>query len=260
MNNYCIDCGEAISHRAKRCRSCAARERNIEHWKHPSKKKLEHIQKLAKMPRTENQIESSRKGARNAAKLPRTEKQLVASRENRKRAVEAAAKLPRTEKQLAVSQKYCRENIKKAHKLPRTEKQIMASRESFKKAVEAAARLPRTEKQRLIAQENARKLGKLPKTEKQLKNFESSWEDNFIEKALAWHYSDYIIKRQFYLKGLNHAFDIAIPKLKILIEIDSDYWHRNRKNRDTQVNNFAGNIGWELYRFNDAKLKEFGVI
>ena len=88
----------------------------------------------------------------------------------------------------------------------------------------------------------------------------SSWEKCFIKNILLPHYSNYEIKQQFYLKNFNHAYDIAIPDLKLLIEIDCSYWHKDRKERDAQIDEFARQAGWKIYRFNDKKLKECGIL
>ena len=88
----------------------------------------------------------------------------------------------------------------------------------------------------------------------------SSWEDKFLEKHLERYYPIFKIERQYYLKGLNHAFDFAIPELNFLFEIDCDYWHKDRKARDTEIDTFAKSIGWSVLRFNDAKLKELKII
>lgn len=99
--------------------------------------------------------------------------------------------------------------------------------------------------------------------------YQSTWEGLFIEKILLPHYSDYKITRLHYLKGFNHAYDIAIPELKILIEIDSDYRHghsgnvqmdKERLARDSQIDIWAKQNSWKIFRFNNKKLKEMGVI
>ena len=177
-----------------------------------------------------------------SAKLPRSEKQLKAVRENIKKAQEVAHSLPRSPNQL--------ENLKKMHSLPRSENQFKAARENLKKA----HNLPRSEKQK----EQLKKV-----TETLAKGiWISNSEHRFFLMCLTKMFFLKDIKRQFYLEGLNHAFDFAIPSQKLLFEIDGDYWHSRpgRNERDIKIDNFAKSEGWFVLRFNDAKLKELGVI
>ena len=129
--------------------------------------------------------------------------------------------------------------------------------------------------------ELGRKMGKLPKTEKQLETcrengrkrvesgaFIRSWEDMFYDLLISQN-PHLTIKRQYYLKGLNHAYDIAIPELNLLIEIDGDRWHGHSGNkemddkriqRDAEVDKFAKDNGWKVIRINDKILKKLRII
>ena len=93
------------------------------------------------------------------------------------------------------------------------------------------------------------------------KNFTSSWEDTFYE-ILKIQNPDLEIKRQYRISGVNHIFDIAIPELKLLIEIDGDYWHDNPdgRKRDAQIDAFAQEAEWIIIRINDAILRFLGLI
>ena len=149
-----------------------------------------------------------------------------------------------------------KENLKMSHSLPRSEKQLKAVRENIKRAQEASATLPRSEKQLAANLEN------IKKAQETCVNgiWISNPEHRFFLMCLSKMFFLKDIKSQFYLKGLNHAFDFAIPSQRLLFEIDGDYWHKDRKERDLEINNFAKNNDWTIFRFNDAKLKELGVI
>lgn len=110
-------------------------------------------------------------------------------------------------------------------------------------------------------QKNAQKMGRLPKTEKQLKNFISSWEDKFYDEYLEPIFG-YDLQRQYYIKEINHRADFAILDSKILIEIDGDYYHNmeGRKERDVQIDEWAKRNGWKIYRYCDEDLKKLGVL
>ena len=190
------------------------------------------------------------------------------SAKNFKKAREASAKLPRNENQIKASQ----ENLKKAWSLSRSEKQIEASRENFKGASEVSHSLSRSEKQKEQLKKAREVAATLPRSDKQKENvkkmhkalaqgiWQSSWEDNFFLKCLTKMFFPKDIERQYYLKGLNHAFDFAIPKSKLLFEIDGDYWHSKIPERDVKIDNFAKSEGWSVLRFNDEKLRELKII
>ena len=177
-----------------------------------------------------------------------------------------------------IGRKYGQENVKKAQEvaatLPRSKKQRETSREIGRKV----GSLPKTEKQREASQENGRKSGreniiKYNKSKKARENIKKvhkfnaenhNWISNpehlFFLKCLTKMFFLKNIKKQFYLKGLNHAFDFAIPSQKLLFEIDGDYWHKDRKKQDTEIDTFAKSVGWSIMRFDDKKLKELKVI
>ena len=161
------------------------------------------------------------------------------SRENQETIGRKLGKLPKkskTKKQIETS----RENIKKAHLLPRTPTQIENSRE------------------------NGRKTGRenLKKAHEALAKgvWISNPEHRFFLICLSKMFFLKDIEKQYYLKGLNHAFDFAIPSQKLLFEIDGDYWHSQNPKRDVEIDNFAKSAGWSIFRFNDAKLKELRII
>ncbi len=48
--------------------------------------------------------------------------------------------------------------------------------------------------------------------------------------------------------------DIFIPELGLGIEVDGEYWHRNKENRERQKSNVFSQIGLHLIRVRDSKL------
>ena len=90
----------------------------------------------------------------------------------------------------------------------------------------------------------------------------SSWEDKFVLLCLSKCFPARFIKQQYRLKGLTHAFDIALPKFKILIEIDGNYFHSFHTERDAEVNEFLWRTypSWSLFRFDDSDLKSLNLI
>lgn len=161
-------------------------------------------------------------------------------------------KKPRTINQIEASKINVKRAIKLAQKLPRTEKQIQHSKDNFSKT--------KTTKQLEASRENGKKVGAWCLENR---NYISSWENKFYGRLL--NYFDKLeIKRQFYLKDLQHPFDFAIPSLKLLIEIDGNYFHSlpGRAERDAVINEFVREnySDWVLFRFNDEILKEANII
>ena len=72
----------------------------------------------------------------------------------------------------------------------------------------------------------------------------------------------------FYLKKyfnieVNHRIklgvwetDILIPKLKIVIEYDGSFWHKNKMERDRRKNAYLKNLGYKVYRIREKPLFE----
>lgn len=94
-------------------------------------------------------------------------------------------------------------------------------------------------------------------------SYVSSWENKYYNTLLTV-FDVGQIKRQYRLKGSKHPFDFAIPQLKLLIEIDGNYFHSLPDNimRDNKVNDFVKcEYGdWNLIRLCDSDLKTMGVI
>ena len=128
--------------------------------------------------------------------------------------------------------------------------------------------------------ELGRKVGQLPRTEKQIETFQENG-----KKLVEWNASHHnwvsrpeqvffdflcsqnptlLIKQQYYLKGLNHPFDVVVPELKQLIEVDGDYTHSRpgRKERDAEINEFVWRTypNWQLFRYNDEDLRKLGIL
>lgn len=126
------------------------------------------------------------------------------------------------------------------------------------KGVEVSAKLSRSEKQ-IIQCKDWVKAGQ----EASAKGvWISSWEDKFYEKILIPGFVKlgYKVERQFYLKDLNHAFDLAIPELKFLFEIDGNHWHKDRKERDAEIDKFAEDNNWIVFRYHDEDLEKMEII
>ena len=83
----------------------------------------------------------------------------------------------------------------------------------------------------------------------------------YITRLTKNFYSKDIVP-QFFIKELNHRVDFAIPSQKLLFEVDGDYTHSRpgRKERDTQVDKWAKENGWTMFRFNDKKMRKLGII
>ena len=108
-------------------------------------------------------------------------------------------------------------------------------------------------------EKNGRKVGLLPKTEKQRKNWVSSWEDKFYNEYLEPIFG-YDLQRQYYIREINHRFDFVILDSRVLIEIDCNYWHQFHEERDAQIDEWAKQNDWTMFRYNDEDLKKLGII
>ena len=223
--NFCIDCGKEINLTSKRCRSCAQKH----NWKNRTK------------------INFSDKEKNQMASL--FEDGMILS-EIAKIFNYSTTPIGRTLIDFLGKEKY--KEIAKEH--------LRESRlKNLKKAGEVAWSLPRSEKQLKAVRENGRENVKKAHEASAKGIWISSPEHRFFLICLSKMFFLKDIEKQYYLKGLNHAFDFAIPKFKLLFEIDGDYWHRDRKERDTEIDNFAKSEGWTVIRFNDAKLRELEI-
>lgn len=201
------------------------------------------------MPKTQKQIEALQRNGQKAGKLLKTPAQKEAAR----RKCQRVNKLPKTQKQIEAS----RRNGQIMAHLPRTTLQI----ETAQKNVQTLHKLPRTSLQIETSQKNGQKLVDWNITHEY---WVSGFENRFYEYILRKKFDEKDIKRQYRLLGSNHPFDFAIPKLKFLIEIDGDYWHKQptKINRDAEINEFVWRTypDWILYRFDDSDLKRLEVI
>ena len=134
------------------------------------------------------------------------------------------------------------------------------SREGSKKGAEASAKLPRSKKQIKASQENVKKMQKAGAEACAKGIWISNPEHRFFLMCLTKMFFLKDIERQYYLKGLNHSFDFAIPKFKLLFEIDGDYWHSQNPERDVKIDKVAKSEGWAVIRFDDAKMRKLGII
>ena len=172
------------------------------------------------------------------------------------------------------------ENIKMAWNLPRTEAQIQASQESGRKNIEKwNTEHPEEHRENgrkmgiKYGPENGRKVGikygpknaqKMNKWKAEHHNWISKVEDRFYDEYLKPIFYDQDLRRQYYLKGINHAFDFALPDFKVLIEVDGDYTHSRpgRPERDAEINEFLWRTypDWTLYRYTDADMRKLGIV
>ena len=121
-----------------------------------------------------------------------------------------------------------------------------------------------------------------PRTEKQLENVNimNKWNTknhNWISRPEALFYITKLTKNfypkdivpQYYIKEIKHHVDFAIPSQKLLFEIDGNYYHGHSGKlkmdekviqRDKEVDEWAKQNGWTIFRFNDKRLKKCGVL
>ena len=239
--NFCIDCGKEVSY-GPRCYSCAQKHKSKHNFLDKEKIQMAKLYEdgmiLREIGKNFNCPYSTIR--KNLIEFLGEERYKKISKEHKRESIKRAHNLPRSEKQIM--------QLEKLHSLPRSEKQL----ENIKKATEVAHNLPRSEKQL----ENIKKAH-----EACVKGiWISNPEHRFFLTCLSKMFFLKDIEKQYYLKGLNHAFDFAIPSQKLLFEIDGDYWHKDRKERDVEIDNFAKSAGWSIFRFNDSKLKELKII
>lgn len=99
------------------------------------------------------------------------------------------------------------------------------------------------------------------------KDFVSKLQLNFYELVKTeFPDQDFVLQHNFKF----YVIDVAIPKLKIAIEVDGDFWHVNeskgytikydcqKKNKanDKRKNSFILNRGWSLIRFWESDINE----
>lgn len=74
---------------------------------------------------------------------------------------------------------------------------------------------------------------------------------------------------QYYIKEIRHYADFAIPSQKLLFEVDGDYYHghsgnlemdKKAKLRDAQIDKWAKDNGWTIFRYNDKKMRKLGIL
>ena len=154
----------------------------------------------------------------------------------------------------------------------------------------AAWNAPRSEKQF----EQCQKMGQAPKTKNQLigcqKGGQKAGPIN-INCAIEWNAKNgawisrpealfYItrlsknfylkdIVPQYYIKKIKHRVDFAIPSQKLLFEVDGDYYHghsgnaqidKERIKRDKEIDKWAKENGWTIFRYTDKDMRKLGII
>jgi very-short-patch-repair endonuclease len=75
---------------------------------------------------------------------------------------------------------------------------------------------------------------------------------SFPEYALLYYLRNYGVDALHSPKELDYELDVFIPKLKIAIEYDGGYWHRNRINEDLAKNARCEKDGIKLYRIREG--------
>ena len=75
---------------------------------------------------------------------------------------------------------------------------------------------------------------------------------SFPEYALLYYLRKYGIDALHSSKELGYELDVFIPKLKIAIEYDGGYWHKNRINEDLAKNARCKEAGIKLYRIREG--------
>lgn len=58
----------------------------------------------------------------------------------------------------------------------------------------------------------------------------------------------------FPIRLTNLELDFAIPNLKICIESDGTYWHKDRKQKDRRRDYYLKKLGWTTLRFSDDEI------
>ena len=54
----------------------------------------------------------------------------------------------------------------------------------------------------------------------------------------------------------SYLLDFAFPSLRLDIEADGEYWHKNRRDQDQKRDEYLKNCGWVVLRFNEKDLKD----
>ena len=75
---------------------------------------------------------------------------------------------------------------------------------------------------------------------------------SFPEYALIYYLRNYGVDALHSQKELGYELDVFIPKLKIAIEYDGGYWHKNRINEDLAKNARCEKDGIKLYRIREG--------
>ena len=192
-----------------------------------------------------------------------------------------------------IAKEHQQERGRKVSQLQKTEKQLEAGSKNIAKwrekhpeelaeQCQKVGQLPATEKTKKAAQ----KTGSLPKTESQLEassksvikmNESNAKNHNFISRPEALFYLTCLTKTfypkdivpQYFIKEINHRADFAVPSQKLLFEVDGDYYHghsgnterdKRARKHDAQINKWAKDNGWAIFRYNDEKLKKLGIL
>ena len=81
---------------------------------------------------------------------------------------------------------------------------------------------------------------------------QSSQYEIFIFSEIEWVFSN--VEHRKKIEG--QEVDIYIPSIKLCIEIDGSYWHRNRRNNDKKKNIILENLGYSIIRLREKPLRK----
>lgn len=152
----------------------------------------------------------------------------------------------------------------------------LKGRKGYKKTEEHKRKIAKANKGRRwkLTEETKRKMRK-PKSEetkrkmKGNQNAKSGWQNGAydgvfqsptkpekeIMKILKLLGINYVF--QYRPEGYSKPYDFYISEMNLLIEYDSEYWHRNTQERDKEKTNYAKNNGYKLLRINEENLNNF---
>ena len=67
--------------------------------------------------------------------------------------------------------------------------------------------------------------------------------------------------QQFFgVSGTNHPYDFYIPSMKLIVEVDGDYWHssQEQKNKDAYYTEMAQKAGYNIIRLSETDIMKGG--
>ena len=200
------------------------------------------------------------------------------------------------EKYKEIAKEHLSERSRKMGKLPKTqvqrdtcrrmgEKWMKEHPEEHRENARKMGKLPKTEKQIEHCRKMGLKYGPINGPEIGRKTgpinikYAQEWHANnhtYISRPEAIFYITCLSKNfwlkdiipQYYIKEIKHRVDFAVPSQKLLFEVDGDRWYghsgnkemdKERLERDAEVDKWAKDNGWTIFRYNDEKMRKLGV-